>query len=278
MTKALGIMRGTFGRVALLDMDTSLVPHAHPHCHVILKASGPDQVFAVENEHFQVREDTAVLVNTWERHHYVHRDYDVRTVFLALYIEPSWLKRADGSFAACEKPAFFERHGVLISDEIRKLRSRLVQCIQYEGYDDVHDVENIIFNLTAEIARQFADRRSGAQPERAATGDYRIRRAIRHMRESVRAPVDFDTVARESGLSRPHFNYLFRRCTGVSPRLFHNAIRVEEAVSALSGQKTQLATISDELGFSAQGNFTRFFQQHTGANPHQFRCVMADFC
>ena len=104
MTKALGILRGTFGRIALLDMDTSLVPHAHPHCHVILKASGPDQVFTVENEHFQVREDTAVLVNTWERHHYVHRDYDIRTVFLALYIDPSWLKRADGSFAACETP------------------------------------------------------------------------------------------------------------------------------------------------------------------------------
>ena len=259
-------------------MDTSLVPHAHPHCHVILKASGPDQVFTVENEHFQVREDTAVLVNTWERHHYIHRDYDVRTVFLALYIEPSWLKLADGSFAACEKPAFFARPGVPITNEIRKLRSRLVQCIQSEESDNSHEVENIIFSLTAEIACQFADCRGGVHTERIVTGDYRIRRAIRSMRENVRAPVDFDKTARESGLSRPHFNYLFRRCTGVSPRLFHNAIRVEEAVCALSGQNTQLAKISDELGFSAQGNFTRFFQQHTGANPHQFRCVMAELC
>ena len=47
MTEALSILRGGFGRLALLDMDTSLVDHAHPHCHLIFKASGPDQDFVV---------------------------------------------------------------------------------------------------------------------------------------------------------------------------------------------------------------------------------------
>jgi len=36
MSTALRIAHGTFGRVALLDMDGSLVRHAHPHCHVLL--------------------------------------------------------------------------------------------------------------------------------------------------------------------------------------------------------------------------------------------------
>ncbi|MGC1665171.1 MAG: AraC family transcriptional regulator, partial [Bradyrhizobium sp.] len=37
MSTALRIAHGAFGRVALLDMDESLVRHAHPHCHVLLK-------------------------------------------------------------------------------------------------------------------------------------------------------------------------------------------------------------------------------------------------
>jgi AraC family transcriptional regulator len=70
VTKALSILSGAFGRVALLDMDTSLVDHAHHHCHVIMKASGPDQDFMVEGQAYPIREDTAVAVNTWQEHEY----------------------------------------------------------------------------------------------------------------------------------------------------------------------------------------------------------------
>jgi AraC family transcriptional regulator len=38
MSTALRIVHGNFGRVALLDMDGSLVRHAHPHCHVLLRS------------------------------------------------------------------------------------------------------------------------------------------------------------------------------------------------------------------------------------------------
>ena len=47
MSTALRIAHGAFGRVALLDMDWSLVRHAHPHCHVLLKVEGADTQFVV---------------------------------------------------------------------------------------------------------------------------------------------------------------------------------------------------------------------------------------
>jgi len=47
MSTALRIAHGSFGRVALLDMDASLVRHAHPHCHVLLKVEGADTHFLV---------------------------------------------------------------------------------------------------------------------------------------------------------------------------------------------------------------------------------------
>jgi len=46
MSNALRIAHGQFGRVALLDMDASLVRHAHPQCHVLLKARGADTQFS----------------------------------------------------------------------------------------------------------------------------------------------------------------------------------------------------------------------------------------
>jgi hypothetical protein len=100
-------LRGQFGRVALLDMDTSLVGHAHPHYHLIFKVAGADQQFIVEGQVVPLRRDTAVAVNAWQQHAYLHQPSAERTLFLALYIEPEWLAQADRSFRDCARPGFF---------------------------------------------------------------------------------------------------------------------------------------------------------------------------
>ena len=53
-------------------------------------------------------------------------------------------------------------------------------------------------------------------------------------------------------------------------------LELENAVGRLRHYDNEIGSISQELGFSAQSNFTRFFQQHTGTSPNQYRRVMAD--
>lgn len=282
MTKALSILSGDFGRVALLDMNTSLVDHAHHHCHLIFKASGPDQDFMVEGQAYPVRDDTAVAVNTWQQHEYLHQGQDERTVFVALYIEPRWLVDADRSFAACTNPGFFSRPSLRLTPEIRRRRNMLVHRMETDLAGS-HELEELILDLSVEVAHRFSEWRGAPGGSRPGPRDFRIRRAIRHMQDHMHGHtrghvgerLDLDGVAAASGLSRPHFNHLFRRSTGVSPAVYANALRVEAAVAALREQGQGIATIADELGFSAQSNFTRFFQQHTGTSPNQFRRVMA---
>ena len=279
VTKALSILSGAFGRVALLDMDTSLVAHAHPHCHLIFKASGPDQEFIVEGRVFPLRYDTAVAVNTWQQHEYLHRAKPERTVFLALYIEPDWLAEADGSFANCTRPGFFAQSAISITFEIMRLRAKLVRLLQTELHIDARQLEKLILDLTLEVVHGFSDWRaqSFGRGERHVVRDFRILKALRQIHECTgEKRLDLDGVATGAGLSRPHFNYLFRSCTGVSPRLYANALRVEAAVGKLRKERSDIGMISGDLGFTAQGNFTRFFQQHTGASPNQFRRVMAE--
>ncbi len=278
MTKALSILSGAFGRVALLDMDTSLVAHAHPHCHLIFKASGPDQDFIVEGQPFPLRSDTAVAVNTWQQHEYLHRANPERTVFLALYIEPDWLADADGSFLNCMKPGFFGQPSIRITPEVAGLRAQLVQRLQAELSPDVKELEETILRLTLEVVHGFSDWRSqmGVSRGQHTSRDFRIGKALRFLHDGCGERLSLDSIAEQSGLSRPHFNHLFRACTGVSPRLYANALKVEAAVGRLREQQSEIGKISDALGFSAQGNFTRFFQQHTGASPHQFRRVLAN--
>jgi AraC family transcriptional regulator len=277
VTRALSIVRGRFGRVALLDMDTSLVDHAHPHYHLIFKASGPDQNFVVEGQTVPLRSDTLVAVNSWQQHAYVHRHGTERTLFLALYIEPGWLADADRSFVHCSEPGFFPHAGIAISSEVDRLRAGVVRRMA-DPCDRQDELQELILELCVNVAYGFSDWRDRAAGLHKPCGprDYRIGRALRRMRESAADAVDLDDLARGCGLSRPHFNHLFRSCTGVSPRVYVNALRVETAVGRLRQHGHEIGSISEELGFSAQGNFTRFFQQHTGTSPSQYRRVMAD--
>src|SRR6267154_3422889 len=108
MSTALRIVHGNFGRVALLDMDCSLVRHAHPHCHVLLKVEGADTQFVVGNRIHPLTDSVAVLVDGWQPHSYVHDPARPRTLILALYVEPEWLKAFRPGWAASGAPGFFE--------------------------------------------------------------------------------------------------------------------------------------------------------------------------
>src|SRR5271170_6750148 len=110
MSNALRIAHGKFGRVALLDMDASLVRHAHPHCHVLIKATGADTQFLVGERLVPLSDDSAVLINAWESHAYVHDPARPPTTILALYIEPGWLSGFRPNWVASGTPDFFARN------------------------------------------------------------------------------------------------------------------------------------------------------------------------
>jgi AraC family transcriptional regulator len=125
MSTALRIAYGAFGRVALLDMDRSLVRHAHPHCHVLIKAAGADTAFAVGDRLIPLTDCQAVLINAWEPHAYVHDPARERTTILALYIEPKWLKAIRPNWVASSGPGFFEQPAGEASRRIRDLAMNL---------------------------------------------------------------------------------------------------------------------------------------------------------
>lgn len=67
MSIAQRVFHGRFGRVALLNMDRSLVTHTHSECHVLVKVSGEDTYFNVNGRRVPLSDRTAVLVTPGSR-------------------------------------------------------------------------------------------------------------------------------------------------------------------------------------------------------------------
>jgi AraC-like DNA-binding protein len=59
----------------------------------------------------------------------------------------------------------------------------------------------------------------------------------------------------------------------MTPHVYLNLLRMELAVQSVVHSESNFATVSDDLGFSAPSHFTRFFRDHAGVSPSEFRQV-----
>jgi len=275
MSTALRIAHGSFGRVALLDMDASLVRHAHPHCHVLLKVEGADTHFLVGDTVVPLTDTSAVMVDGWQSHAYVHDPARPRTLILALYIEPQWLKAFRPAWAASGAPGFFAMPCGEISPRIRHLTRDLAADMMARP-DGRGEHEALLSDLMIAVIERFTPWRSFSSSVRAmhtSRADWRIRRVAETIRSDLSRNVDVTVLAKEAGLSRAHFFRLFESSIGVPPRVYLNVMRLERAVHAVVNDNANVAEIGTRLGFDVPAHFTRFFRNHTGVSPREFRAV-----
>jgi AraC-like DNA-binding protein len=275
MSTALRIAHGTFGRVALLDMDCSLVRHAHPHCHVLLKVEGADTQFSVGDSVCSLTDTTAVLVDGWQPHAYVHDPSRPRTLILALYVEPQWLKEFRPGWAASGAPGFFGQPSGEVSPRIRRLTMDLATDMMMRP-ECVASHETLLSDLMIAVIERFTPWRTfpaSIREMNISSSDWRIRKAAEAMRATAGTTTNIDQFAKGAGLSRAHFFRLFESSIGVPPKVYLNVVRMEHAVDAVLHQDVAVNEISERLGFAEPAHFTRFFRNHAGVGPREFRNV-----
>lgn len=273
MSSAIKIFQGRFGRVALLNMSTSLIGHAHHHCHILIKAGGADSAFRVRGQLNPLTQTQAVLVNAWEHHSYEHQSPD-QTLILALYIEPSWLAEIQRSLAASRHPHFFTQSSAKLSAHtLKNIEGFLLEFWWNDEFSGAL-LEQLLFNLIIDIIRsnsQWHDLPQLMRLRPHAAKDARIRQAMALMQQDQGQSFVADTLAQKVGLSRAHFYTLFLRDTNVTPLVYANVLRFEAAVQRLTQSSEAVADIADNLGFSAPGHFSRFFREHLGITPTDYR-------
>ncbi|MCQ4313588.1 AraC family transcriptional regulator [Pseudomonas stutzeri] len=281
MSIAQRVFHGKFGRVALLDMNRPLVTHSHHECHVLVKAAGADTFFNVNGRQVPLTDRCAVLVNAWQPHFYDYQQGSEHTQILALYIEPAWLADAQQSLALSGHPEFFSQPCIELSSKNRAMADRLIAETYSSGLVPLERIEFLLFDFLIELIEDYSQWRQlcrlGIQT-RQGFRDARVRRACDYLQTHLDDPQCIANAARAGGLSRAHFFTLFRQDTGMTPMLMLNDARMRQAFSWLEHERTgTLGKLAENLGFSEQGHFTRFFQQHIGASPSQYRRVVDSY-
>jgi transcriptional regulator GlxA family with amidase domain len=135
-------------------------------------------------------------------------------------------------------------------------------------------LEQLLFDLVINIIRSHSQWHELPQLMRMrphVAKDPRIRHAMALMQQEECQSLNAGDFAQQVGLSRAHFYTLFLRDVGVSPLIYANVLRFEAAVKRLSLNKEAVADIAHDLGFSASSHFSRFFREHLGITPRDYR-------
>ena len=272
MARPIRVFDGSFGRLQLIETAAGDSPQPSAVPQIIVKQEGADLDLRVDGELLRLTRESLLFLSPGAASEAVFEPSAGSAQLLCFQASADWLR---GSFPAvfdADSRAFGTARET-ITPRIRQLADTLVVEVLNDQFLSHERLEFMLQELMLSIVETYlARRQAGARLWRGSPfADNRIRKALALLRAHPNKELNMNDLANQVGLSRSRFYDLFQTSTGRSPRSYLDLLCVESAIAKLSGGSAKIAEVSAELGFSAQSNFTRFFQQQVGIPPSEYR-------
>jgi AraC family transcriptional regulator len=257
--------RGGFGHVSMLNVASDLVTHAHADAHLIIWLDGAAGTMHIDGVAVEPDAGVAIGINAFQPHSHSFMAGDTPGSFLAFYIRSEWARER---FGVAPGAQLFRHPAIALDAGMRAMCLRFFDNSGEDaGVGDIaaYEIGRLIESI---IDAAGCPSSTGRVPGRR---DFRVRKAVELMRANVSDRISFDELARSVGLSRPHFFALFKEQMSLTPNVFWNTLRMEEALRQLQCSEESVTSVASSLGFTCQGNFTRFFRDHAGVSPTLYR-------
>lgn len=272
MARPIRVFDGSFGRLQLLEAAAGDAPQTVPGPQIVVKQDGADLDFLVDGQTLRLSRENLLFFNPGVTRQALLEPGGATAQLIAFQASGDWLRgrfpavfdNGGRPFASCLEP---------ITPRIRQLADTLAIEVLNDQFLSHERLEFMLQELMLSIVETYlAKRRAGSRPWRGSPfADTRIRRALALLRARPNKELNMNELASQVGLSRSRFYDLFQLSTGRSPRAYLDLLCIESAIAKLSSGSAKIAQVSAELGFSAQSNFTRFFQQQVGIPPSEYR-------
>jgi AraC-like DNA-binding protein len=277
VSRALAVCHGEFGRATVYELDRPLVTHAHREGHLIFQFGGPPGLVTVRGRTTPIHPDSVITINPWEPHAFTPAVPGAAGKVFVMYIRPRWLQeimRAETGSTVLFPGA---------TCRVTPLLGRMLRAVL--GVMDDPPRDGSLDRMLAEICVLCAEEAGWHEGKQRPTLtldwnglDFRVRRSVTALSNPNSPSKTMGSLALSCGLSRAHFFKLFSEQTGVTPVVFANTIRIEESLRRIAMPNAAITDIGDELGFSCQSAFTRFFAAHIGMPPTAYRSAIRMVC
>jgi AraC family transcriptional regulator len=132
-------------------------------------------------------------------------------------------------------------------------------------------VEAIAQAIAIHLARSYGVTDEEPHSSSPSLPGHKLRQITNWIAEHAAEEFSLERLAEQVGLSRFHFQRLFKAATGVSPSHYHINLRMEEARRLLRETKMSVVDIALEVGYTNPSHFAQLFRRETGLSPSDYR-------
>ncbi|MDR2849678.1 MAG: AraC family transcriptional regulator [Verrucomicrobiota bacterium] len=112
---------------------------------------------------------------------------------------------------------------------------------------------------------------SAAKAHSVPPGEIHLESIAKEIRDHPEGEVLIDELAHRAGMAPTHFITRFRMITGLPPRQYQLACRMNAARGLLTGTALPVTDIAMRLGFCTSQHFANLFKRYTGVTPRAWR-------
>ena len=124
---------------------------------------------------------------------------------------------------------------------------------------------NLQYNMLLEFTEQVEKLRRGGHATKLSLD------VANYVRHHLSEQISVEKMAEEFFISRPYLSAKFRQETGQTLTDFILNEKTEEAKRLLRYSDKSLSAVSEYLGFSSNGHFSRVFKRYSGMTPGEYR-------
>ena len=253
--------------------DFPLHYHEEYELNLILNASGAKRIVG---DNIEVIEDAELVLVGPNLYHawFTHRCQSEQITELTIQFhkdlfEDRLLRRNQLSFI---KTMFDKaQRGILFSPEtIERLRPRLLQLEQKNGFDSVLELLSILHDLsTSRNMRTLSD--SSSDNEQFNYNSRRIEKVFEYMNANYNRAITLTEVAKVANMPEASFSRFIKKRIGSTFIDSLNEIRLGHATRMLIDTTHNVAEVAYKCGFNNISNFNRTFKKRKGCTPKEFR-------
>ncbi len=243
----------------------SVQKHWHRSIEILLVLSGDMEVW-VENEHFTLKENDLILINSNQ----VHETYSKDCVLVALQVRLSmfhmdWLI-ADTPFFLCNSATQGNNPHF---DNIRRIIAELIylnsSTSSYTQLLSFSHACRLIYDLFIYFkAEKPAVIRTQKQMER-------LHNIIRYIEENYAKEITLNDLAAREYLSPSYLSHFFEKNMNISVFHYITKIRIAHSVNYLLYSDKSIEEIAEACGFSSPRSYAAFFRKEYNMLPSRFR-------
>ena len=125
--------------------------------------------------------------------------------------------------------------------------------------------------IAIHIARNYAESIDDARATSPSLPGYKLKEVTDWMAQHIAEDLKLDQLAAQVGLSKFHFDRLFKRAIGLSPSQYQIDLRMNEARRLLRETKKSILDVALDVGYTNPSHFAKLFRRENGLTPSKYR-------